>query len=113
MNTNEQDIAEKVRGRQLDSEAAKRYTAPLLKTGWMLVLGGWALGLIPIVGMLGWAIAFFGGIVVGIVVMTRGNTSGGLILGLTGWFGTAIVAFVQVLLWALFGFGGAGMLGGF
>ena len=110
MSTNESNLTEKVRDKQLDIEAAKRATAPLLKKGWMLVFGGWALGLIPVLGMAGWAIAFIGGIATGIVAMTRGNSSGGLILLLTAWFGTAIVAVVQLFLWVALGFGGAGLL---
>lgn len=112
MNTNEQNLTDMVKDKQLDVEAAKRLTAPLLKKGWMLVFGGWALGLIPVIGMLGWAIAFIGGIAVGIVAMTRGNSSGGLILLLTAWFGTAIVAIVELFLWVALGFGGTAMLSG-
>ena len=110
METSNQELTEKVRNKQLDIEAAKRATAPLMKKGWMLVFGGWAFGLVPVIGALGWAIAFFGGIAIGIVAMTRGNSSGGLILLLTAWFGTAIVAVIELFIWIALGFGGAGLL---
>lgn len=107
MSTNDQDLTTMVKNKQLEIEAAKRATAPLLKKGWMMVFGGWAFGLVPVIGMLGWAIAFIGGIAVGIVAMTRGNSSGGLILLLVAWFGTAIVAVIELFLWVALGFGGA------
>ena len=110
MSTHNQDLNEKVREKHLDIEAAKLATAPLLKTGWMLVFGGWALGLIPVIGVLGWATAFFGGIVVGIIAITRGNATGGLLLAVTAWLGTAIVALVEIFIWMFFGFAGFGGL---
>lgn len=106
-----QDIHERVRDRELDIEAARRLTAPLLKKGWVVVFCGWALGLVPIVGLLGWALAFVGGVAIGGVAMARGNVGGGLVLGITAWIGTMVVGFVEVLVWMALGFGGLGLLG--
>lgn len=105
-------IDDKVRDRQMDIEAAKQVTAPLLKKGWMTVFGGWALGLVPVLGILGWIVAFVGGVAIGIVAITRGNTSGGVVLAAVAWLGTAVVGCIEVFLWAILGFGGLSILGG-
>ena len=97
--------------KQLGIEASKIATAPLLRKGWMLVLAGWGIGLIPLLGIAGWIMAFACGIIIGIVVMTRGNTSGGLILVLSAWLGTIPIALICILFWMLFGFSGLGFLG--
>ena len=109
---NEQALEHIIRGKQLHLEASKITTAPLLKKGWMLVFCGWGIGLVPILGVLGWVLAFACAIIIGIIVITRGNTGGGLTLLLVGWLGTIPVALVSLLFWAMFGISGARLIGG-
>lgn len=61
--------------------------------------------------MAGWALAFIGGVAVGIVAAARGNVGGGVLLAVCGWIGTMVVGFVEVLIWMALGFGGIGLLG--
>ena len=108
----DQHVLEKmVVEKQLSLEASKITTAPLLRKGWTLVLSGWGIGLIPLLGVVGWILALASGVIIGVVVMTRGNTSGGQVLAVTGWFGTAAVALVSLLVWMLFGISSFGFLG--
>lgn len=107
METSNDKLANAIETQKIEIQAAKIATAPLVSTGWKLVLGGWAAGFIPLLGMLGWAVAFFSGIVAGIILMSRKNTSDGVKLLLAGWFGTSIVGIIQVFIWAIFGFGAA------
>lgn len=109
---NEQALEHIIRGKQLNLEASKITTAPLLKKGWILVLCGWGVGLVPILGVLGWVFATACAIIISIIVMTRGNTGGGLTLLLVGWLGTIPVALVSLLVWMMFGISGASLIGG-
>lgn len=106
METSNDKLANAIENQQIEIQAAQIATAPLVSTGWKLVLGGWAAGFVPLLGALGWAVAFFGGIVIGIILMSRKNTSDGVKLLLAGWFGTAIVGLIQLLfIWSIVGFG--------
>lgn len=74
-------------------------TANLLKYGWRCVFVGWALPIIPIVGMFLLAIASVLGQTIGIIAMVRGNASGGLKLLLVGMFGSMAVVLCWVLVY--------------
>lgn len=74
-------------------------TANLLKYGWRCVLVGWALPIIPIVGMFLLAIASVLGQTIGIIAIVRGNASGGLKLLLVAMFGSMAVALCWVLVY--------------
>ena len=113
MNEQPQSLERIVREQQLTLEAGKITTAPLLRKGWTLVFCGWGIGLVPVLGVLGWVMAAVCAILVGILAMTRGNGGGGLALLLGGWLGTLPVALVSLLFWMMFGVSGFGLLGRF
>lgn len=103
MDARERIIAGRVEDQSLSIEAAKRQTAPLLRKGWIGVLIGWALPVIPLIGLAGFPIAFFSGVIAGIVAMARGNVGGGLTLALVACFGSPLMAMLWVFLYLLFG----------
>ena len=103
MNQHEQAIAEQVRQREIAIEAAKRQTAPLLRTGWILVTIGWLVPIIPVIGMIGFPIAFMSAMVAGGIAASRGNSSGGLLLMLTGVIGTGVVGALWILIYTVLG----------
>ena len=111
MNEQQQSLERIVREKQLNLEASRITTAPLLRKGWMLVLLGWGISLIPILGVLGWVMAPACAIIVGILVVSRGNSGGGLTLLLGAWLGTVPVVLGSLLFWMIFGFSGLGFLG--
>jgi hypothetical protein len=103
MNIHENAINEQVQARDIAITAAKRQTAPLLRKGWSAVVAGWILPAIPMVGLLGFPISFFAGLIVGAIAASRGNAGGGIVLMLTGFFGTMLVGILWVLIYLLFG----------
>jgi hypothetical protein len=76
-------------------------TANLLKYGWRCVLVGWALPIIPVIGMLLLAIVAVIGQVIGVIAMVRGNASGGLKLLLVAMFGSIAVGLGWALVYAV------------
>ncbi len=112
MSDQEQSLDRIVREKQLNLEASKITTAPLLRKGWVLVFTGWGIGLVPILGVLGWVLATGCALILGIIVISRGNTSGGLTLLLVGWLCTIPIAIISFLFWVMLGFSGAGILSG-
>lgn len=83
-------------------------TATLLKYGWRCVFVGWALPIIPFIGMFLLGMFALVGEVIGVIAMVRGNASGGLKLLLVGMFGSIAV----LLGWGIV-YGGAAALLGF
>ena len=96
-------VSQKAREQDINIAAAKMQTAPLMRTGWTVVIVGWALPVIPIIGMAGFVISAFAGIIFGIIVASRGNTTGGILLILAGIFATWIVALVWFLIYMALG----------
>ena len=103
MESTEQAIADSVRAREISIEAAKRQTAPLVRKGWTTIFAGWLIPAIPVVGLVGFAIAFFGGLIAGSVAISRGNSRDGIFLIFAGWLGTLIVALAWSLIYLLLG----------
>ena len=103
MNPHEHAINEQVQAREIVIAAATRQTAPLLRKGWSAVIAGWLLPAIPVIGLIGFPIAFFAGLIVGAIAASRGNASGGIVLILAGMLGTMLVGVVWLLIYLLFG----------
>ncbi|TXH65321.1 MAG: hypothetical protein E6Q81_02090 [Thermomonas sp.] len=103
MNQHEHAINQQVQERQIAIEAAKRQTAPLIRKGWIFVIVGWLLPVIPLLGMIGFPISILAAIVVGAVAASRGNSSGAVILIFGGIFGTVLVWLIWILIYFLLG----------
>ena len=103
MNELAQAIAQKAQDQEIIIAAAKLQTGPLIRKGWTAIFIGWLLPAIPVIGLIGFPIAFCGGGLAGIIAASRGNTSGGVILILAAWAGTLVVGVLWVFIYMLFG----------
>ena len=103
MNQHEHAINQQVQEREIAIEAAKRQTAPLIRTGWIVVIVGWLLPIIPLIGMIGFPISILSAFIAGGIAASRGNSSGGVFLMLGGVFGTMLVWLFWILIYFLLG----------
>lgn len=76
---------------------------PALRTGWILVVAGWLLPVIPLVGLVGLPAGALGGLVCGVIALTRNQERGGLLLLLTALIAAPIVGVVWFLIYMAIG----------
>jgi hypothetical protein len=87
--------------RRVADQAAAHLTRGNLALGWKLVIAGWLMPIIPILGFFLMIPAAIAGGILGIVAAHKGNLSGGSKLMFTAWLGTALVGVLWVGIYAL------------
>lgn len=93
-------VQTEIERQRVAAEAAKEMTRGNLSLGWKIVIGGWFLPIIPILGFFLMVPAALVGGVLGILVWTKGNGGGGLKLILGAWLGTAMASFIWIGIYA-------------
>ncbi len=103
MNQQEHAINQQVLEREIAITAAKRQTAPLIRNGWIFVIVGWLLPIIPVLGIIGFPVSVISAFTAGVIAVSRGNSTGGIFLILGGFFGTLLVWLFWILIYFLLG----------
>jgi hypothetical protein len=94
----EAEVQAELQRRMVKQEATQRETAGLLKAGWMTLFVGWALAIfMGFVGLAAMVLCLGIAIVIGIVVLVKGNPRG-LVLMIASPFGSAIVGYVAFII---------------
>lgn len=87
-------LALEIERRRVANEAARQLTSGTLRTGWSIVIAGYCLGVVPIVGLFLMVFTGLAGAIFGILAVIKGNPGGGFKLMAGAWFGTGLVAMV-------------------
>lgn len=107
MESNELFIQQELQNRQVKQQAAKRETAPLLKIGWMCLIGAWVFPIIPFLGFFGLILMALIALFIAIFTAVKGNLSGAMVLGFSAWLGSGFAAFLWIGIYAMIGSLGA------
>ena len=103
MESNGLSIQQELQNRQVKRQAAIRETAPLLKMGWLCLIGAWVFPIIPFLGFFGMALMGMIAVVIAFVSGFKGNFSGAMVLGFSAWLGSGFAAFIWIGIYALVG----------